>query len=97
MRIRSPVPREERLARREELAKAAREGRLALPSAIRQCREALGLTQQEFATRFGLTRLQVSHLETGRSNPTQDTLLKIGTPFGFMLGFVPRKEEVESE
>jgi putative transcriptional regulator len=93
MPIRRSVSREEKLARRQELAKEAANGMLALPGAIRQCREALGLTQQEFAVRFGLTRLQVSHLETGRSNPTQETLMKIGAPFGFTLGFVPRKQE----
>ncbi len=91
MPIRRTVSREEKLARREALAKEAADGTLALPGAIRRCREALGLTQDEFAVRFGLTRIQVSQLETGRANPTQETLLKIGAAFGFTLGFVPRR------
>ena len=97
MPIRKAVSRDEKLARREELARAAREGQLVLPDAIRQCREALGLTQQEFADRFSLTRLQVSHLETGRSNATQETLMRIAAPFGFTVGFVPRKVNASSE
>lgn len=89
---RLPIPKEEKLARREELARKAGQGELALPGAIRQCRQALGLTQQEFADRFGLTRLQVIALEKGRSNATEETLRKIGSPFGFALGFIPRRE-----
>ena len=94
---RSALPRTEKLARREELARSAREGQLALPGAIRQCRDALGLTQQEFADRFGLSRLLVIQLETGRSNAKQETLMKIAAPFGFTLGFVPRKPDAATE
>jgi len=97
MPIRRPISREERLVRREELANEAAAGRLALPGAIRRCREALGLTQQEFAVRFGLTRIKVIQLETGRANPTQETLTKIAAPFGFTLGFVPRSRDAGTD
>jgi len=97
MRMRGSISREEKLARREELANQAAAGKLALPEAIRRCRQALGLTQQEFAVRFGLTRIKVSQLEMGHANPTQETLTKIGAPFGFTLGFIPRIRDPKAD
>ena len=65
------------------------EGRLRLPEGIRAIRLALGLSQEEFAARFKLTRNQLIELEKGRANPTVETLERIGKPFGFTVGFVP--------
>ena len=93
MRIRRPISREENFIRREKLADDAAAGKLVLPDAIKRCRVALGLTQQQFAMRFGLTRIKVSQLETGRANPTQETLMKIAAPFGLTLGFLPRRRD----
>lgn len=87
---RRPLMREEKLARREAIALRAASGDLRLPGAVRDLREALGLTQAEFAARFGLTRLQVIALEKGEANPTRETLERIARPFGFTLGFVPQ-------
>lgn len=85
-----PLTREEKQARREKIAERAALGLLRLPEGIRDMREALGMTQAEFAEKFGLTRTQLINLEKGRANPTQETLARIGKPFGFVLGFVPR-------
>jgi transcriptional regulator with XRE-family HTH domain len=85
-----PLTREEKLARREEIARRAAAGDLRLPDAIRDIRQALGLTQAQFAERFGLTRIQLIDLEKGRANPTHETLTRIAKPFGFVVGFVPR-------
>lgn len=73
---------------REELQTTAAAGELILPAAIRQMRQALGMTQAEFAQTFRLTPRQVYELETGRANPTLETLIRIGKPFGFVIGFV---------
>ena len=40
------------------------------PKEIRALREGLGLTQDEFAKRFGLSRAAVGHWETGQTAPT---------------------------
>ena len=87
-----PLSRDEKLARREDIARRAGEGGLCLPQAIRDIRNALGMTQGAFAEKFGLTRSQLISLEKGRANPTQETLVRIGKPFGFVLGFVPRPD-----
>lgn len=88
-----PLSREEKLRRREDIAERARSGLLSIPSAIRDIRQALGLTQAEFAEKFGFTRQQVIALENGRANPNLETLARIGNPFGFMIGFIPRPTE----
>ncbi|OIQ86462.1 helix-turn-helix protein [mine drainage metagenome] len=84
------LSRDEKLDRRDEIARRAATGTLRLPEAIRDIRDALGMTQTEFADKFGLTRTQLIDLEKGRANPTHETLARIGKPFGFVLGFVPR-------
>ena len=63
-----------------------------LPSAIKDIRHALGLTQDEFAKLFRLTLRQVKELEQGHANPTLETLNRIAKVFGFSLGFVPRQD-----
>jgi putative transcriptional regulator len=88
MAVRKPVGRDETRRRRHELHRRAGEGELPLPDAIRHMRNALGMTQAKFAGCFGLTRVQVSELENGKSNPTFETLARIGKPFGFQVGFV---------
>jgi transcriptional regulator with XRE-family HTH domain len=86
-----PLTREEISARRAEVTRKAFRGELRFPEALREIRQALGLTQDEFAERFGLTRARVIELEKGRANPTIETLDKICRPFGFVVGFVPRE------
>jgi transcriptional regulator with XRE-family HTH domain len=62
-------------------------------ASIRQMRQALGLTQAQFASTFKLTRRQVAGFETGTANPTVDTLARIGRPFGFEVGYIRKPEE----
>lgn len=85
-----PLSQQEKLERRDAVAKRAASGSLCLPGAIRDIRNSLGLTQADFGKKFGLTRLQVIALEKGTANPTQETLERISRPFGFVIGFVPR-------
>lgn len=93
----TPLSSEEKRARRSAVSMKAFRGELRFPGAIREIRDSLGLTQAEFAKRFGLTRLQLIDLEKGRANPTVETLDKIGKVFGFSVGFVPRKGAVRPD
>ena len=85
------LSRDELRSRREEIFRRAREGDLTMAGAVRDIRKSLGMTQAVFAQRFGLTRIQVIELEGGKSNPTLETLTKIGRPLGLVVGFVPQK------
>lgn len=75
-------------SRRLELHRKACDGELVLPAAVREMRNAIGMTQADFARHFSLTRKQVIELENGKSNPTVETLIKVCLPFGFQVGFV---------
>lgn len=44
---------------------------------IRKRRDALGLTQQELATRSSVHLRSICNLEGGKGNPSIDTLLKV--------------------
>lgn len=88
---------EEVLAARREIQHRAAEGRLVFPAAIRDIREALDLTQDEFARAFGMTRQQVVSLESGKANPTVETLRRIVRPFRLTLGVVPVPNDPEAE
>lgn len=91
-----PLTREESLARHREIALRAGRGELRLPEAIREIREAEGLTQAAFAERLGLTRMQVLDLEKGRGNPKLETLQRICRPFGLEIGLVPEPGSVKN-
>lgn len=51
------------------------------------------VTQEKFAELVGVTKRQIAEIETGKGNPTVETLHKIGKLFGFTLGFVPKEGE----
>jgi len=83
---------EQVLENRRTLAERARTGDLRLPGAVAAIRKSFGMTQEEFAKTLALTRRQVAEIETGKANPTLETLERIGRLFGFSVGFVPRAE-----
>ena len=87
-RWRKPT-RDESRAQRADIAARARAGQLEIPEAILDMRHALGLSRDEFARVFKLTRRQLAEIERGEGNPTIETLNRIGRPFGFGVGFVP--------
>ena len=59
---------------RMTLAKACREGRLAL-----------GLSQEQLARKVGVARSYIAAIEVGRANPTLDVVVRIVTALGFEL------------
>jgi DNA-binding XRE family transcriptional regulator len=75
---------------RTELQAKAETAALRLPGAVVEIRLALGLSQEEFAKAFKITRRNLSNIENGRGNPSLETLEKIGRPLGLVLGYVPR-------
>ncbi|WP_365887935.1 HipA domain-containing protein [Ensifer sp. SSB1] len=75
---------------RARLREKAASGELRFPDGVVEIRKSLGLTQEQFATLTGVTKRQVAEIETGKANPTVETLQRIGSLFGFSVGFVPR-------
>jgi DNA-binding XRE family transcriptional regulator len=90
-RWKKPSREEIRELRRALAAKAAA-GELRLPEAVAEIRYSFGMTQDQFAQATGLTKRQVAEIETGKANPTLETLDRIGRLFGFTVGLVPRQE-----
>ena len=64
------------------------------PDQIKELREGLGLTQQEFADRIGVAKQSVSSWETGTSEPSISSLLRIVNTCGAkLLSFFDAAEE----
>ncbi|MBB5577192.1 MULTISPECIES: helix-turn-helix domain-containing protein [Rhizobium] len=81
---------EEISAGRAILRERAAAGELIFPAAVAEIRRSFGLTQAQFASITGITKRQVLEIETGKANPTVETLERIAGLFGFTLGFVPK-------
>ena len=47
-----------------------------LPRMFKELREALGLSQEELASKVGLSRQSLSYMETGSSSPSLETALR---------------------
>ena len=76
----SVTERAESDARANGLASALRTG-----IAVRDAREAAGLTQTELAIRMGVAQSAVSRIEAGRANVTVDMLARIAVALGAPL------------
>ena len=61
----------------------------ALVTQIIQQRNALGLTQRELAARSGLPQSSIARIETMKTIPNIETLIKILKPLGLQLSFLP--------
>jgi putative transcriptional regulator len=84
---------DQRRALRSKLHDAVEQGGYPWDQSIRHMRQALGLTQEQFAKLFKLTKRQVASFEAGTANPTVETLARIGRPFGFEPGYIRRAPE----
>ncbi|MGO9061201.1 MAG: helix-turn-helix transcriptional regulator [Candidatus Binataceae bacterium] len=56
---------------------------MGLSKVIRDRRRALDLTQEELASRIGVSTAYVGHLETARRQPSEPVLLKLVNVLGF--------------
>lgn len=61
-----------------------------LAASVKRHREGRGLTQQQLATRSGVPRPTLAHLESGAANPTLSVLLRVAAclevPLGELVG-----------
>ena len=73
---------------RDRFAEDIEAGRLDLAEAVKRMRKISGLTQAEFARHRGVSLLTLKRIESGKSNPTVETLERIGRIFGLRVGFV---------
>jgi len=59
-------------------------------TAIRARRRSLGWTQQVLADRAGVSRVWLSHMETGKASPTLELLLRVLDALDLDVDLVPR-------
>lgn len=78
------------LAKRD-LIEAISNHELSLGEAVRRMRKISGMNQKDYAERIvGIAPRILAKVERDEGNPTVETLNKIGRPFGYTAGFVPR-------
>lgn len=85
------LPDDERRALRTTLHDVVAQGGYPWAKSIQHMRRSLGMTQEQFAKAFRLTKRQLSKYEAGSANPTVETLERIGRPFGFEIGYIIRR------
>lgn len=74
------------------LQAAIEQGELSLGQAVRQMRKITGMNQKDYARKIiGISPRILAEVERDAANPRLDTLNKIGRPFGYQVGFVPKK------
>ena len=56
---------------------------------VREAREKANLTQAALSAECGISQSEISKLETGRSNSTLGTILRVGQVIGFELVMKP--------
>ena len=82
---------EEITAAKLKLIEAIENNELSLGESVRRMRKISGLSQKAYAERIvGIATRILAEIELDRGNPTAKTLNKIGRPFGYTVGFVPR-------
>ena len=79
------------LAKRN-LINAIENRELSLGEAVRRMRKISGMSQKAYAKRIvGISPRILAEIERDEGNPTVETLNKIGRPFGYTVGFVPKQ------
>ncbi|WP_337243656.1 helix-turn-helix transcriptional regulator [Luteimonas sp. gir] len=73
---------------RDALAVDIAYGRVDLAQAVKRMRKISGLTQVQFAKHRGMSLLTLKRIESGKGNPTVETLESIGNLFGLRVAFV---------
>lgn len=61
-----------------------------------EAREALGMTQRELAQASGVKQPSIARIETMRSTPQIDTLMRLLAPLGYKLAIVPLDERAKA-
>jgi transcriptional regulator with XRE-family HTH domain len=72
--------------------------KLEIGQVVRQRREMLGLLQSQLAVISGISLRTLQSVETGKANPSIDTLMEIADPLGLTLTLVlkdlSKKDEI---
>lgn len=77
---------------KRRLIEAIEHHELSLGEAVRRMRKISGMNQKAYAERIvGIAPRILAEIERGEGNPTVETLDKIGRPFGYTVGFVPKR------
>ena len=77
---------------RRALIEAIENHELTLGEAVRRMRKITGMNQKVYAERIiGISPRILAGIERDEANPTLETLNKVGRPFGYTLGFVPKR------
>jgi len=77
---------------KRELVNAIANNELTLGEAVRRMRKISGMNQKAYAERIvGIAPRILAAIERDEGNPTIDTVNKIGRPFGYSVGFVPKR------
>ena len=88
------TPNDDAAAEKRALIEAIGNNELTLGQAVRRMRNITGMSQRAYAERIvGIAPRILAELELDAGNPTVETLNKIGRPFGYTVGFVPKKTE----
>jgi len=82
---------------RKELYRAIQSGELSLSDSVQRLRRLVGKTQPQFAELVGVAHRTLLDLEREKGNPTLETLVKIGRPFGLSIGFRIAGRETKDE
>jgi DNA-binding transcriptional regulator YiaG len=85
-----PIDRDAERALRLEMYRRLAAGELTIAEAVKAMRRLSHLTQPEFARHRGISVDALRQIESGRGNPTVETLNKVVSVFGLQVGFVPR-------
>jgi DNA-binding transcriptional regulator YiaG len=84
------IDREAERALRLEMYQRLAAGELTIAEAVKTMRRLSHLTQPEFARHRGISVDALRQIESGKGNPTVETLNKVVSVFGLQVGFVPR-------
>jgi len=87
-RTKKTVDKEALRQRRAVLYEAIEAGAVTLQHAVREMRAISRMTQAEFAAHRGVSTKVIKEIESGKGNPTIQTLNRIGQFFGLQVAFV---------
>lgn len=85
---------EETAAVKRALMESINNYELTLGEAVRRMRKITGMSQKAYAEGIvGIAPRILVQIERDVGNPTVETLNKIGRPFGYTVGFVPKAKQ----
>ena len=64
-----------------------------MPNRIREVRKLMGMTMKQLGIEIGVAESTVSQYETGKREPDNETLLRIGELFNVTVGYLLGAEE----